>query len=219
MASSRLLRGRNQPQNPTPWAAGGRVPLQLWQGLRSTRPPAPEEVHHDEVTPRLTNPYIAEPARPGRSPHHADPPSAGGRPRPPRRRRYQNPPASLTAARPVPSGAFLGRVGRRHAQKPGNLCDSRAMPSRPSEHPVAKSPGAEHVSAGPGRFHPVPHRPGGGSRGLCRGLSVVIADWVSWWWTVGGYRKRDGPRARRPPGSRRGAFMGWSVRPGRRWGC
>jgi hypothetical protein len=60
MASSRLLRGRNQPQNPTPWAAGGRVPLRLWHGLRSTRPPAPEEVHHDEVTPRLTNPYIAK---------------------------------------------------------------------------------------------------------------------------------------------------------------
>ena len=60
MASSRLLRGRNQPQNLTPWAAGGRVPLRLWQGLRSTRPPAPEEVHHDEVTPRLTNPYIAK---------------------------------------------------------------------------------------------------------------------------------------------------------------
>jgi hypothetical protein len=72
MASSRLLRGRNQFQNPTPWAAGGRVPLRLWQGLRSTRPPAPEEVCDAEVTPRLTNPYIVETASGGRawSVHH-----------------------------------------------------------------------------------------------------------------------------------------------------
>ena len=42
----------------------------------------------------------------------------------------------------------------RHAQTPGNLCDSRATPRRPSGHPVAKSPGDEHATAG----EPIRHR-------------------------------------------------------------
>ena len=61
MASSRLLRGRNPTNNPQQVPAGGLVPLRLWKGLRSTSPPAPEEVRDDRVKqPGLTNPYIVK---------------------------------------------------------------------------------------------------------------------------------------------------------------
>ena len=61
MASSRPLRGRNPTNNPQQGPAGGLVPLRLWKGLRSTSPPAPEEVRHDRVKQAgLTNPYIVE---------------------------------------------------------------------------------------------------------------------------------------------------------------
>ena len=38
-------------------------------------------------------------------------------------------------------------------------------------------------------------------------LFLRHADWACWWWALGGYHGRDGPTARRPPGSRRGASM------------
>ena len=63
MAPTRAPRGQNPTNNPEQWPAGGLVPLRLWKGLRSTSPPAPEEVRHDRVKQRgLTNPYIAKPA-------------------------------------------------------------------------------------------------------------------------------------------------------------
>jgi len=43
----------------------------------------------------------------------------------------------------------------------------------------------------------------------CRCL-VVNADWAGWWWAVGGSQGRDRPTARRPPGSRRGAFISFT---------
>jgi hypothetical protein len=61
MAPTRAPRGHTLTDDFTPWAAGGLAPLRLWQGLRSARPPAHEEVRDDRVNqPGLTNPYIAE---------------------------------------------------------------------------------------------------------------------------------------------------------------
>ena len=69
-------------------------------------------------------------------------------------------------------------AGRGHAQTPGNVCDSRAMPSRPREHPVAKSPGGEHATAG----EPMRHRleatriPRGFLAGDHAGSGSIVAD-------------------------------------------
>ena len=62
---------------------------------------------------------------------------------------------SRAAAAKKPAARATGRHGLPivrsrgwRAQTPGNLCDSRAPPRRPSGHPGAKSPGGEHVTAG-----------------------------------------------------------------------
>ena len=71
MAPTGAPRGHNQLQTTERRPAGGLAPLRLEKGLRSTSPPAPEEVRDAKVKRRgLTNPYMAKRLPAGRT--HAD---------------------------------------------------------------------------------------------------------------------------------------------------
>jgi len=92
--------------------------------------------------------------------------------------------AQQPAVPPARAGGLLWRgVGRGHAQKPGNLCDSQARSSRPNEHPVAKSPGAEHVPAGPGGdrewSRPTARRPRARAGGFYGGHGLRCGEGIS----------------------------------------